>query len=322
MIGIKLTGGLGNNMFEYASAKSLAVSKKTKLCFFSQKDLKFNLKKFKKFLLFCFYGKKDSLKKQLSERTLNKYFKIDENFLKLFLYRLIWLFKSNKKKYKYTYKKVFVNNVSSKYIREEFYNCPDWTQLEGGFLSEEFFAERKKILKWFTPRDFYKKKIDKIEKTFNLPIQKRCCVHIRRGDALYMDKGSAYRGLGWSLPEEYYNFIFKKLPKDLLYIFVSDEPNWAMNKFDYLPNKIFLKNNSELVDMFIFSKCKYNVISRGTFSWWGAWLNQIPNKIVYAPKYFIGIPQKRCIPFGMDKGLEVSKWNFIDLEIDCFKKNL
>ena len=318
MIGINLTGGLGNNMFEYASGKSLAVTKKTEFCYFSQKDYKFYFKRLKKILLNIFFRKKDLFKTQLSQEDLIVYFKIEENILKLFFYRLIWFLNKNRKKDNYIYPKLFIKNKNTKFLRKEFYSCSEWTKLYGGLLSELFFVDRKQILKWFTPRDFYKKEIDKIEKAFYLPKEKRCCVHIRRGDALFMDKGCSYRKLGWGLPLEYYNFIFKKLSKDLLYIFVSDDPEWALDKFDYLPNKIFLKDNSELVDMFMFSKCKYNVISRGTFSWWGAWLNQIPNKVVYAPKYFIGIPQKRCIPYGMDKGAEVSKWNFIDLEKDCF----
>ena len=318
MIGIKLTGGLGNNMFEYASAKSLAVSKKTELCYFSQKDHNFYFKKLKKILVYFLFRKKDIFKAQISQKDLSVYFKIEENNLKIFFNRFIWILNRNRKKDFYKYPKLFIKNKSTRFLRKKFYSCSKWTKLEGGLLSELFFVDRKQILEWFTPREFYKKQIDKIEKTFYLPKGKRCCVHIRRGDALFMDKGSSYRNLGWGLPVEYYNFIFQKLSKDLLFIFVSDDPKWATDKFDYLPNKIFLKNNSELVDMFIFSKCKYNVISRGTFSWWGAWLNQIPNKVVYAPKYFIGIPQKRCIPFGMDKGAEVSKWNFIDLEKECF----
>ena len=62
MIGIKFSGGLGNNMFEYASAKSLAVTKKTELCYFSQKDHIFYLKRFKKILVYFLFRKKDLFK--------------------------------------------------------------------------------------------------------------------------------------------------------------------------------------------------------------------------------------------------------------------
>ena len=78
-----------------------------------------------------------------------------------------------------------------------------------------------------------------------------------------MDKGFALGNYGWSLPIEYYHHVIKKLDKNLLYIFSSDDPEWVIDKFDYLPNKIFLENNSEVVDMFIFTKCKFNILSRG-----------------------------------------------------------
>ena len=45
MIGIKLSGVLGKNMFEYDSARSLAELKKVRFCYFSQKDFKFFIKK-------------------------------------------------------------------------------------------------------------------------------------------------------------------------------------------------------------------------------------------------------------------------------------
>lgn len=129
-----------------------------------------------------------------------------------------------------------------------------------------------------------------------------------------MDKGLAIDNYGWSLPFEYYQHVIGKLDSNLLFIFSSDDPDWAIEKFDYLPNKIFLRNNSEIVDMFIFTKCKFNILSRGTFSWWGAWLNQIPDKVVYAPKFFLGIKKKNCIPYGMDSGEEVQKWNYVEFD--------
>ena len=72
----------------------------------------------------------------------------------------------------------------------------------------------------------------------------------------------------------------------MLFIFVSDDPDWVERNFNYLPNKIFLKNNEEIVDML--SYLNVIIFYQEVLLWWGAWLNQCPNKKIYAPK-FIGI---------------------------------
>ena len=317
MIGIKLSGGLGNNMFEYAAAKSLAKKNNYKLCYLTQKDYKFYLKKFKKHLIYLAFGKKEKFQKQLSNKDLSRYFNIEEKSFKLYLRRFLWVFAKKNKEIL-----IYQNSVTSSSNRlnleifvDKFYKSQDWTELKGGFFSEKFFISRDYIIDCFKLKKFYEIKLIKLEKCFYFPPEKRCCIHIRRGDSLYMDKGFDYKGFGWSLPEYYYKFLIDKLGLDLLYIFVSDDPDWVETKFMNLPNKMILRNNPEIIDMFVFTKCKYNIISRSTFSWWGAWLNQIHNKEVYAPKYFIGINQKKCYPVGMDQGNEVRKWHYIDVDM-------
>jgi hypothetical protein len=51
-----------------------------------------------------------------------------------------------------------------------------------------------------------------------------------------------------------------------------------------LPNTYtFIENESNIIDLIFMSICSNNIIGNSTFSWWSAYLNKAPNKVVIAP---------------------------------------
>ncbi len=71
------------------------------------------------------------------------------------------------------------------------------------------------------------------------------------------------------------------------FLIISDDINWCKKNFKG-SNYFFTDNNTALEDLYLQSLCTNNIISNSTFSWWGAWLNENPVKIVIVPKPWYG----------------------------------
>lgn len=162
--------------------------------------------------------------------------------------------------------------------------------IKGWFQDERYFKEiRTTLIKEFTP-------LKKIKSSKNLrsaiESAESVSLHIRRGD---------YVKLNYSLNLAYYkkaiNYI-KNLYRKPVFLIFSDDLEWVKQNFVIEEEAIYINENKELQDyeeLLIMSKCKSNIISNSTFSWWGAWLNQNPNKIVIAPNKWLKL-QKNIIP--------------------------
>lgn len=70
------------------------------------------------------------------------------------------------------------------------------------------------------------------------------------------------------------------------YFFIfSNDIEWCKKNIQ-LPHSYYVncnKGKDSWQDMFLMSKCKHNIIANSTFSWWGAYLNENPQKIVISP---------------------------------------
>lgn len=111
-------------------------------------------------------------------------------------------------------------------------------------------------------------------------------IHIRRGD--YLTFSTIYGGI---CTIEYYKKAVSYLCSALnnpVFVVFSDDMDWVRNNI-YFPEEAkvhfvdFNRGKDSWQDMNLMSKCMHNIIANSTFSWWGAWLNENPEKIVICP---------------------------------------
>jgi hypothetical protein len=119
-------------------------------------------------------------------------------------------------------------------------------------------------------------------------------VHIRVGDyALAQASDSTSdKPVTWVLRKSYYREAIKRIrathPEAELVVF-SDDPAGAQTMMDGEPANLWVKGNtpaSAFEELWLMSCCKHHVIANSSFSWWGAWMNPDPEKIILAPKYW------------------------------------
>jgi len=256
---VKIYGGLGNQMFQFAAGYAAAKNKKTKLSL----DLD--------------YYKKNNLHNNFE---LQKVFDIKSN--------VNILVKSNKfnffkiiKQFDFTVHKF---NENQFHYNKNILNISNNTILDGYWQSERYFKKyENEIKKIFT----FKVNLNKIEYNYFDEIYNNnsVSVHIRRGDFLLKKNDNHKTDLN-----DYYleaiKRIAKKFYKVKFYLF-TDDPNWVRNYFNMnYDHKIVDINQKEksYIDMYFMSLCKANIIANSTFSWWSAWLNNNNDKIICAPR--------------------------------------
>lgn len=78
------------------------------------------------------------------------------------------------------------------------------------------------------------------------------------------------------------------IPNLKLYV-MSDDIAWVQENADLPKDSVFVSSKEipPEEEMFLASSCKHHIIPNSSFAWWGAWLNQNPNKIVIAPKDWV-----------------------------------
>lgn len=184
------------------------------------------------------------------------------------------------------------NTLKHKYQEQHFHfnndisGVPDNTDLAGYFQSEKYFKNaEQKVRKFFTfrPEIIAQAKEELAKVPSDAP---RVSIHVRRGDYVANFANHTVTGL------PYYMDAISKFFSDQPYRFVvfSDDPAWCQANFE--GGHVVTVNNS-YVEMCMMSMCDHHIVTNSSFSWWGAWLNPNPQKIVTAPAQWFGPNLKR-----------------------------
>jgi hypothetical protein len=292
MIITKLTGGLGNQMFQYSTGFALAMKNRT--------ELKIDVSGYDDV---CVVNSDTPRKFGLSIFNISSPIALSEEIAKTkYPHKNIskaWrFFKQKILKQNYTdyepklFQKISQRITKNRKLKEIYKHTPDINfYLDGFFQSEKNFAEfASQIRHEFTfKKEIMAKQLLEIAK--EIKNQNSISIHIRRGDYVNNPKTNKYHG---TCSLEYYeralNLIKERLPSQSLtfYIF-TDDPVWANENFAPLFPKEKFTNISDFhfrpfEEMYLMSKCQHNIIANSSFSWWGAWLNKNSDKIVIAPR--------------------------------------
>ena len=170
-------------------------------------------------------------------------------------------------------------------------NAPCDCYLMGYWQSEKYFSEvAEQIREDFSFRLPLKYQNAELAKQINRV--NAVSLHVRRGDYAHNPKTVATHGL-CSL--DYYRasirYVSERVRQPQFFVF-SDDIEWVKNnlKIDFPHQYVDHNHGAESYnDMRLMSMCKHHIIANSSFSWWGAWLNASVNKIVVAPQNWFAI---------------------------------
>ena len=268
MIITKLKGGLGNQLFQYAAGRAVALHHKV--------PLKLDLTIFETNKLHNGY-RLDQFAIQSDIATKNEIFNLKGGNNVLF---------SALRKAGFVKRKSYFKEKRSSHFDTSIFKN-NFIYLDGYWQNELYFSDiRELLLRELSPIS----SMNDLGNAYLEPIKNSNSVslHVRRGDYLNLKNVGV-------LDVDYYmkavEYIRTNVEKPIFFIF-SDDLEWCKNSLGFLEGCIYVdRTQTEIDDLKLMSFCRHNIIANSSFSWWGAWLNQNPKKTVIAPKgWLLNVP--------------------------------
>lgn len=262
---IKLQGSFGNQLFAYCFGYSLAKEKKAELIVDSTLQDNGQTRKLELLNLKVVYDGWISCR---HERTV-----LGKLFLNDFRIRRAIGWKTA----------LYQEKQATSY-EPEVYEVKGDTYFLGYWQSEKYFRKyRDELLPLLSPAKHRSEEVQSLMS--RVEKENSVAVHIRRGDYLLVHG---------AISMEYYDQAIAKMQKvageDLIFYIFSDDLEYCREYFKKFEDEIRLvypqyeSDNPTLDDLFLMSRCRHMIMANSTYSWWGGWLNQNLDKIVFCPE--------------------------------------
>ena len=278
MIIIQLTGGLGNQLFQYAMGRALSERSKDILLFDISSYSWDTLRKYELGIFNLKYHYATMI--EITHLKHGKPFFKDRIMNKLKNQPIPYFRLSNLKEQSFKYDTNYLNFKSKDVYVEGYWQSENYFSHIRNVLLNEICLEETRC------SNKMKEYKSKIEKTIN-----SVSIHIRRGDYVSNTQTTAFHGLcGLQYYKNAMQHIEQSIPNPTYFIF-SDDKAYVKEVFNGKQNLIIIENvPNDYEELFLMSYCNHNIIANSSFSWWGAWLNDTANKQVISPeKWFANI---------------------------------
>jgi len=279
LIIVKLMGGLGNQMFQYAAARRLAhhhgVELKLDLSFLEENTEVITRRKYE-------LGHLNITAAIATRAEVAEYTRKPRHVLARILDRCTGRTES-----------------LPSYIREASFDfwpglleAPDNSYLDGYWQSDRYFRDIGGLLREefqvVTAQDQWNK-----EMVERITGENAVSLHVRRGDYVSDKATSEFHG---TCSLKYYHdavtAVTGSLPSPTFFVF-SDDQAWVKANLGLPKGTVYMDHNPPdkgCEDLRLMKLCRHFIIANSSFSWWGAWLGNAPEKMVIAPRNWFNSP--------------------------------
>lgn len=275
MIIVHLMGGLGNQLFQYATGRRLAEKHHSELKFDTE-SYRNDKQRALSLLPFCIKGSEAAKEEIKALKTKDAYLNLLPGIRKVLPVK----FKKILRSPAFGFNKQVIKGGREHY-------------LFGYWAHEKYFKDiRSILLQDLTLKAEYQTQ-EFIAAQKRLQQENSISIHIRRGDYANSSTIKSYFGL---MPLSYYEKAIEKIQEKSespVFTVFTDDVNWVRENLKTKIHLNFIQDAGCFTDyqeLVLMSCCKHNIIANSTFSWWGAWLNQNKWKIVIAPKRWYNDP--------------------------------